>query len=128
MTNISLLILEELNNYDNYDDNVNHHKPKSSLLSKLLMTAAGLGGAGYLASKTNTGKSLINFGKAAYNKYQFDNAETIPGKIKHAKNMAINAWDGYKYGNQSPIMKNYVFPYAKQKIKDTIKQKLFGKN
>lgn len=126
MANIHYLILENLNNY--YYDDEEEHPRKSSFFSKLLLTAAGLGGAGYLASQTNTGKSLINFGKAAYNKYQFDNAETIPGKIKHAKNMAINAWNGYKYGNQSPIMKNYVFPYAKQKIKDTIKQKRFGKN
>ena len=126
MANIHYLILENLNNY--YYDDEEEHPRKSSFFSKLLLTAAGLGGAGYLASQTITGKSLINFGKAAYNKYQFDNAGTIPAKIKHAKNMAINAWDGYKYGNQSPIMKNYVFPYAKQKIKDTIKQKLFGKN
>ena len=85
MANICNLILEDLNNY--YDDE--EEKPrKSSFLSKLLMATAGLGGAGLLASQTNTGKSVIGFGKAAYSKYKYDNSDSLPERIGFATTSA----------------------------------------
>lgn len=116
MANICNLILEDLNNY--YDDE--EEKPrKSSFLSKLLMATAGLGGAGLLASQTNTGKSIIGFGKAAYSKYKYDNSDSLPDKTAHGLNVAVNLAKGYLYGRKSPIMKNIVFPAVKQKVFNT---------